>query len=384
MNVFLSYARADRELMERLREAMSALEREKEIKIWHDDNISAGDPIECTIDEHLDNAELIMILVSASFLGSDACYDKEMRRALERERKGEARVLPVLLRPCDWSQTPIAALSVLPIDSRPITSWPSQDEAFTSVAQGVRTIVKNLRVSGRFLWSSARRAEPGPIVDRNYVHDRGMNVAQTGAVAAREGDRDRAIYREIELDLPPRLKCKADLVIYTDRSIDLFLFADVAPRSVSFAGRIGMRLGGAWNVTIPPLVKADTLLLAIVPASGKRWTGDVVVRGSGEITVRAVATGSVQGVHYRASLRQRARQLGLTGWVRNLEESDKVEFVVQGRATDVDALISWARSGPPRESTSSQGSIDVKQKPEMDARLYESFEVRLVDVEVKQ
>ncbi len=57
-------------------------------------------------------------------------------------------------------------------------------------------------------------------------------------------------------------------------------------------------------------------------------------------------TGRVQGVGFRDALRSQALLLSLRGWVRNRRDGS-VEAVVQGEAADVDALVVWARRGPP-------------------------------------
>ena len=51
---------------------------------------------------NLDAADVILLLISPDFIASDYCYEREMKRAMERHRKSEARVIPVILRPCDW------------------------------------------------------------------------------------------------------------------------------------------------------------------------------------------------------------------------------------------------------------------------------------------
>lgn len=62
--------------------------------------------------------------------------------------------------------------------------------------------------------------------------------------------------------------------------------------------------------------------------------------------IRAIISGTVQGVFYRASAQNEAKKLGLTGFVRNLPDGS-VELEVQGDATDVDTLLDWCRQGPP-------------------------------------
>jgi acylphosphatase len=64
------------------------------------------------------------------------------------------------------------------------------------------------------------------------------------------------------------------------------------------------------------------------------------------ITRQLRITGRVQGVGYRAALRDEARRLALSGWVRNRNDGS-VEALVHGPAEAVDTLIAWAKQGPP-------------------------------------
>src|ERR1035437_4308635 len=61
-----------------------------------------------------------------------------MNRALERHTRGEARVIPVILRPCDWHDLPFGELLATPTDGRPITMWPNLDQAFLEVITAIK------------------------------------------------------------------------------------------------------------------------------------------------------------------------------------------------------------------------------------------------------
>lgn len=64
-------------------------------------------------------------------------------------------------------------------------------------------------------------------------------------------------------------------------------------------------------------------------------------------SLRIIITGKVQGVYYRASTQAVARELELTGWVRNLDNGN-VEVLAQGEKAALDKLLEWCRHGPPR------------------------------------
>lgn len=89
-----------------------------------------------------------MLLVSPDFIPSSYCYDVEMTRVLERHHAGEARVIPVILRACDWLPTPFGKLMAAPRDGKPVHSWPDLDEAFLDVVKKI--------------WGTLLKAVPSP------------------------------------------------------------------------------------------------------------------------------------------------------------------------------------------------------------------------------
>jgi hypothetical protein len=139
--LFYSYAREDGPLRDELHNHLSSLHRQGLITSWHDRQILAGADWTQDIDRHLESASIILLLISADFLASDYNYGIEMQRALERHRAGSARVIPILLRPCDWEQAPFADLQYLPRNGLPVTKWPSHDDAFREIARDIREVL---------------------------------------------------------------------------------------------------------------------------------------------------------------------------------------------------------------------------------------------------
>ena len=164
LDVFFAYSHKDEALRDELDKHLSMLKRSGKISAWHDRRILGGKEWESEIDEHLKTADIILLLVSPDFMASDYCYKKEMTHAIERHRKGEARVIPVMLRPCDWQDAPFAGLQGFPKDMEPVTRWASRDEAFRDVAVGIRMVVQSLW-SRRYQELQQARTPRGPTTE---------------------------------------------------------------------------------------------------------------------------------------------------------------------------------------------------------------------------
>ncbi len=120
---------------------LALLRREGAIELWSDHRILPGSAFDTEISQALEAAEIILLLVSADFLASDYCFGIEMRRALERHGSGDAVVVPVILRACDWQNSPFKHLNALPSGGREIAKWASPDDAFLNVVQGLRKLL---------------------------------------------------------------------------------------------------------------------------------------------------------------------------------------------------------------------------------------------------
>jgi hypothetical protein len=142
VEIFFSYAHRDEELLEDLITHLTILRRTGLAMLWYDQDISKGTEWKPTIFEHLDVADIILLLVSPSFIASDFSYSVELERAMERHGRNEACVIPVILRPVSWHDTPFGILQALPKNAKPIVSWGNRDEALLNVTQGIQSVLK--------------------------------------------------------------------------------------------------------------------------------------------------------------------------------------------------------------------------------------------------
>ncbi len=165
VEVFYAYAHADEILRHTLEKHLIALQHQGIICGWHDREIAAGDIRETAVNQHLNSAQLILLLISPDFLASDECYQMALH-ALERHAKGHTKVIPILLRPTDMSQLPFAHLSPLPSNNEPVTLWTNQDAAFVDIAKGIRQAAERLsNVPNSFI----RKSQGNPFNPTQYI-----------------------------------------------------------------------------------------------------------------------------------------------------------------------------------------------------------------------
>ena len=180
-NVFFSYCHVDEALRDQLEKQLAMLRRQGVINTWHDRRISAGQEIDVSIDAHINSDEIILLLVSPDFIASDYCYNIEMTRAMERHQAGDAIVIPVILRACDWHYAPFGKLLGTPRDGKPVTLWPDRDEAFLQVAKEVRKAAEKLRSKDICVSPQTNRADlttPQQVVP-NVPRSSNLRLAKT-------------------------------------------------------------------------------------------------------------------------------------------------------------------------------------------------------------
>lgn len=140
LRLFYSYSHKDENLRDELETHLKLLQRQGLINSWHDRKIEAGDEWKNKIDENLKRADIILLLISADFIASDYCYEKEMKYALERHEQGSATVIPIILRDVNWKKAPFSKLQVLPKDGLAVTKWDDRDSAWRNISENIESI----------------------------------------------------------------------------------------------------------------------------------------------------------------------------------------------------------------------------------------------------
>src|SRR2546421_6476122 len=143
IKIFLSYDDKDESLKDNLTKHLSILKNQGHITIWNHSNIQAGEETTQAGNKNLNEADIILLLMSSDFIASDY-YDTEMKEALKRHETENTRVIPILLRPFHLSDELFNNLKVLPDNGKPVTQWTSEDGAFANIVQNIKEVVNNL------------------------------------------------------------------------------------------------------------------------------------------------------------------------------------------------------------------------------------------------
>ena len=157
VKIFFCHAHEDEKFLNKLKAHLSPLKRQGLIEELPDRDFAAGTEWDREINKHLNSADIILLLVSPDFMNSKYIQSIEVTRALDRHQRGEARVIPVILRHVLWQVTPIGKLQALPKDGKPMKSWADQDEAYFDVAKSILEILENVLDQKRILQGYTRQ-----------------------------------------------------------------------------------------------------------------------------------------------------------------------------------------------------------------------------------
>jgi hypothetical protein len=244
--VFFSYSHKDEDLRDRLETHLAMLKKQGLIDAWHDRRIKAGDEVDHSIDANLNAADVVLLLVSSDFLASSYCYDVEMERAMQRHDANEARVIPVILRHCDWHSAPFGKLLAAPKDGKPIKAWADMDEAFLDVVKQIKAALPAKTVAA----SKSMRSTPSPIsAPLAGTRPRSSNLRLKKTFT--EADRDRFLHASFDFLAEffeaslAELQERNEGIETTYRRIDADRFTAVAYKNGKAIARCKIGFGGA-------------------------------------------------------------------------------------------------------------------------------------------
>ena len=139
--IFISYSKTDAEYLRQLENHLSVLKRQRYIATWHDRKLIPGEEWDGKIRKELEEADIILFLVSSDFLATDYIWDIEMKRAVELYEKEKAIVVPIVVRDCDWEESPLGKFTS-PEKALVISKSKDIDEAWKKIVKELKRIIK--------------------------------------------------------------------------------------------------------------------------------------------------------------------------------------------------------------------------------------------------
>ncbi len=145
LRLYCSYSHRDAEFLQELLPHLKSLERRRMIQLWYDRMLPAGEAWQAAIAQELNRADIFLLLISADYLASDSVWTYELPQIIERRDRDHIRVVPIILRPTSWNDSPVGQLQALPKDALPVSQWKDRDMAWKSVVEGIEQIVRQRR-----------------------------------------------------------------------------------------------------------------------------------------------------------------------------------------------------------------------------------------------
>jgi internalin A len=144
--IFISYSHTDEAQRKKLELYLKVLATHGVLhEKWDDRKIQPGEDWDRSIKRELEDADVVLLLVSTEALASHYIQTVEMKRALEREAAGECVVVPIILEHCDWKLPELRKLQALPTAAKPVRDWTPQLKGWKDVSDGLRKVFERLR-----------------------------------------------------------------------------------------------------------------------------------------------------------------------------------------------------------------------------------------------
>ena len=142
MTLYITYSQRDEALKQEFEDYLVNLQQAQYIAGWIERQVQPGADWSQEIDPRLDTVQVFIVLLSPSLLASGYCSGAEFRAVFEKHTKGEARVIPILLRSVDLTGHSLDMLQRLPGEGRSVVSWPERSEAWWDIYRAMRRVAR--------------------------------------------------------------------------------------------------------------------------------------------------------------------------------------------------------------------------------------------------
>jgi internalin A len=148
LRLFLSYSHKDAGLRDVFQENLALLEQDGLLEWWFDGKILPSAEWDKEIRSELDKADVVVFMVSTTFLNSKYIRGVEMTRALARRKADEAELVSVILEDCAWKERDFTKYQLVQPGGRAVRGWSRHRDAFNEVEKALRKLIKQMLAQG--------------------------------------------------------------------------------------------------------------------------------------------------------------------------------------------------------------------------------------------
>lgn len=140
--IFISYSHRDENVKDELVAQLKPLKENGLINIWDDRQILASQKWDDEIANHLESSTVAIMLISPDFLSSGYINQYEIPNILEKEKKGELRIIPIIIRECAFGErVDLSQFQAMPKDAKPINLWNNRNEAWRNIMDNINRML---------------------------------------------------------------------------------------------------------------------------------------------------------------------------------------------------------------------------------------------------
>lgn len=248
IGVFCSYAREDEALRARVEDWLAPLRADKIIDDWYDHRILPGQQWNAEIGAALDNAQLMLFIVTPDLMASSYIAEVELPKAIEREIQGKCQVVPIMALKTDWEKSPLARFQALPGKGRWLDDYPDMAEACTEIVEGVRNVC--IRIVD---WSNPyKRSSVG-----DWNHYQHTKILPDGRQETAEGTEEMIAKSETEATLLVELAVSGQVI---QQTMKVDLTQPFEDRIGDAMRQIGVEVPNDFEYSIGPAQYTDEVL----------------------------------------------------------------------------------------------------------------------------
>ncbi|MFK7932772.1 MAG: TIR domain-containing protein [Saprospiraceae bacterium] len=135
--LYLTFVEEDLKAFKKFRKHLSLLEDRGIVEIWSKDEVLPGTNVEEAIKKQLNKADMVLFLISIELLTDPDIRKLELKIALQRVKKKQTKILPILYRRCAWTLTDLGKFQPFPSNGRFVDMWQNEDNAWTTVVEQI-------------------------------------------------------------------------------------------------------------------------------------------------------------------------------------------------------------------------------------------------------